>query len=112
MGEAYPEVTPSFFAEFLNKGSPVHLSILNPSTCVGLRYEYYVIEVLRLFLILSPRILPGLLPTYTPQLTLGWTRITKTRIQLEKMSPINITQQFRNINLISIGYPAQSTDSP
>ena len=40
MGEAYPEVTPSFFAEFLNKGSPVHLSILNPSTCVGLRYEY------------------------------------------------------------------------
>jgi hypothetical protein len=26
------------FAEFLNEGSPDHLGILYPSTCVGLRY--------------------------------------------------------------------------
>lgn len=28
------------FAEFLNEGYPVPLSILNPSTCVGLRYGH------------------------------------------------------------------------
>jgi len=27
-----------FFAEFLGKDSPIRLSILNQSTCVGLRY--------------------------------------------------------------------------
>ena len=26
------------FAEFLNEGSPAHLRILSPHTCVGLRY--------------------------------------------------------------------------
>ena len=29
-----------YFAEFLNEGSPVPLSILYPSTCVGLRYGH------------------------------------------------------------------------
>ena len=33
-----PEVTPSFFAEFLNHLSPDHLSLLDQPTCVGLRY--------------------------------------------------------------------------
>ena len=37
-GKAYPEVTPSFFAEFLNEDSLVHLRLLASSTCVGLRY--------------------------------------------------------------------------
>ena len=27
-----------FFAEFLNEDSLVHLGLLDPSTCVGLRY--------------------------------------------------------------------------
>ena len=38
-GKAYPEVTPSFFAEFLNEKSPVPLRLLASSTCVGLRYD-------------------------------------------------------------------------
>ena len=29
-----------YFAEFLNEGSPVHLGILYPPTCVGLRYGH------------------------------------------------------------------------
>ena len=28
------------FAEFLNEGSPAHLRILSPPTCVGLRYGH------------------------------------------------------------------------
>ena len=39
-GKAYCELTPSFFAEFLNEGSPVHLGLLDQSTCVGLQYGY------------------------------------------------------------------------
>ena len=35
MGKAYCKRTPSFFAEFLNEGSPVHLGLLAQSTCVG-----------------------------------------------------------------------------
>ena len=37
-GKAYPEVTPSFFAEFLNEDSPVPLGLLALSTGGGLRY--------------------------------------------------------------------------
>ena len=33
------------FAEFLNKGSPVHLGLLALSTCVGLRYGYHTINL-------------------------------------------------------------------
>ncbi len=29
-----------YFAEFLNEGSPDHLGILYPATCVGLRYGH------------------------------------------------------------------------
>ena len=29
-----------YFAEFLNEGSPVHLSMLYRPTCVGLRYGH------------------------------------------------------------------------
>ena len=32
------------FAEFLNKGYPVHLMILSSSTCVGLRYGHLVLS--------------------------------------------------------------------
>jgi hypothetical protein len=39
-GKAYCELTPSFFAEFLNERSPVDLRLLALSTCVGLRYGY------------------------------------------------------------------------
>ena len=38
MGKAYPEVTPSFFAEFLSGRSLVPLRLLASSTCGGLRY--------------------------------------------------------------------------
>ena len=34
-GETSRELTSSFFAEFLNEGSPVHLRLLASSTCVG-----------------------------------------------------------------------------
>ena len=33
------------FAEFLNEGSPAHLRILSPPTCVGLRYGHTVISL-------------------------------------------------------------------
>ena len=31
-----------YFAEFLNEGSPVHLGLLDLSTCVGLRYGHWL----------------------------------------------------------------------
>jgi len=37
-GRASPEVTPSFFAEFLDLLSPARLSLLDLPTSVGLRY--------------------------------------------------------------------------
>lgn len=37
-GWAYPEVTPSLFAEFLEESSLAHLSLLDSSTSVGSRY--------------------------------------------------------------------------
>ena len=40
VGKTYCELTSSFFAEFLNEFSPVHLRLLAQSTCVGLRYGY------------------------------------------------------------------------
>ncbi len=33
------------FAEFLNEGSPVRLGLLALSTCVGLRYGYYYLNL-------------------------------------------------------------------
>ena len=39
-GNPSPEVTGSFFAEFLSQLSPVPLGILYQPTCVGLRYGY------------------------------------------------------------------------
>ena len=38
MARHLPKVTPSFFAEFLEHLSPDRLSLLDQSTCVGLRY--------------------------------------------------------------------------
>ena len=40
VGNPSPEVTGSFFAEFLPQLSPVGLGILYQPTCVGLRYGY------------------------------------------------------------------------
>lgn len=39
-GTHLAELTGSFFAEFLNEVSPVHLGILYQPTCVGLRYGF------------------------------------------------------------------------
>ena len=39
-GNPSPEVTGSFFAEFLPQLSPVGLGVLHQPTCVGLRYGY------------------------------------------------------------------------
>ena len=44
-GETSPEVTSSCFAEFLNEGSPVRLSILYQSTCVGFKYGRNIINL-------------------------------------------------------------------
>ena len=44
-GETCPEVTSSCFAEFLNEGSPVRLSILYQSTCVGFKYGRNIINL-------------------------------------------------------------------
>ena len=33
------------FAEFLNEGSPAHLRILSPPTCVGLRYGHPLVSL-------------------------------------------------------------------
>lgn len=40
-GKAYPKVTPSFFAEFLNEDSPVPLRLLASPTSGGLRYGFH-----------------------------------------------------------------------
>ena len=44
-GETCPEVTSSCFAELLNEGSPVRLSILYQSTCVGFKYGRNIINL-------------------------------------------------------------------
>ncbi len=44
-GKTCPEVTSSCFAEFLNEGSPVRLSILYQSTCVGFKYGRNIINL-------------------------------------------------------------------
>ena len=52
-----------YFAEFLNEGSPVHLGLLDLSTCVGVRYGRPTPSARQLFLTgVSPHLV-GLHPT-------------------------------------------------
>ncbi len=53
-GQALLQTYGRCFAEFLNKGSLVHLRLLASSTCVGLRYGYLNPEGKYLFLALDP----------------------------------------------------------
>ena len=57
MGETSCELTSSYFAEFLNEGSPVHLRLLAQSTCVGFSTD---------LIILTLEAFPGTLLIFVP----------------------------------------------
>ena len=100
------------FAEFLSNASSVSLRILSSSTCVGLRYGYSTNN--RLFLIHGSR--ASLLyfgPRHTFALPSGFAWMTAPvlvrgfpfRAHASHMRPhSSVTVQYRNFNLLSIGY--------
>ena len=78
------------FAEFLNEGSPAHLRILSPHTCVGLR--------------ITPRAYRVRICLYpTPH------ACTRTSIPVRACLPVSLPRsnnrcRFRNLNRMSISY--------
>ena len=103
----------SHFAEFLNNASPVGLRILSSSTCVGLRYGCSMNNSgfsrqldLTLPYFISVRITAS---HYTPDLpdalVLRLHRSLHSRLVLFSLRPhSSVIQQYRNLNLLSIGY--------
>ena len=101
------------FAEFLNNASSVGLRILSSSTCVGLWYGYtvhnsgfsrHMARALPYFfsvLITAPRPGSGFSCCPAPPLV----RVSSFRARAFHMRPHSSgTMQYRNINLLSIGY--------
>ncbi len=101
------------FAEFLDNASPVGLRILSPPTCVGLRYGYSMSNsgfsrhapwMLRYFLSLRVTALglPGGFACLAPlPLAPGF----PFPAHPSRMRPhSSVMLQYRNINLLSIGY--------
>ena len=101
------------FAEFLNNASPVGLRILSPSTCVGLRYGYSVIN--SGFSWQPARMLPYLWfgPPHAFGLPRGFASATPPALApvfpfqahaLLLRPHTSLTEQYRNLHLLSIGY--------
>ena len=101
------------FAEFLNNASPVGLRILSSSTCVGLRYGYsmndsgfswYMAHMLR-YSVFAPRHVFGLccgFASSTPTPLVPVFPFPAHALHIRPHS--SVTLQYRNINLLSIGY--------
>ena len=77
-----------YFAEFLNEDSSDHLSLLDSSTCVGLRYGSFI-------LIIQP-----FLVTVAPN-----TNISIACVELNDASAEAYIKEFWNINQMSIDFP-------
>ena len=101
------------FAEFLNDASPVGLGILSLSTCVGLRYGYTMND--SGFSRRALRMLPYYLSVHiTPSGTLGGFASPGPAVLIRGIpSPrhaprtrphISVIVQYRDLNLLSIGY--------
>ena len=101
------------FAEFLNDASPVGLGILSLSTCVGLRYGYTMND--SGFSRRALRMLPYYFSVHiTPSGTLGGFASPGPAVLIRGIpSPrhaprtrphISVIVQYRDLNLLSIGY--------
>ena len=75
------------FAEFLNEASLDHLGLLDPPTCVGLRYGFCMLIVDPFLVTLSPN-----------------RNISIAPVKLENASGQAYIQKFRNINLMAIDF--------
>ena len=101
------------FAEFLNNASSVGLRILSSSTCVGLRYGYYIrysgfswhmADTLRYFNF-APYHAFGLIDGFAYQPPLSLTPVFPFPARVVHMRPhISDIWQYRNLNLLSIDY--------
>ena len=101
------------FAEFLNNTSPAGLRILSSSTCVGLRYGYYICN--SGFSRQPAHVLPYLLfgPRHVFRLMSGFAYSSPTSLvpvfpfpghTLCPCPHSSVIQQYRNFNLLSIDY--------
>ena len=77
-----------YFAEFLNEDSSDHLSLLDSTTCVGLRYGFHMLIRHPFLVTLSPV-----------------SNISIARNKLKNASGEAYMRKFRNINLMSIDFP-------
>lgn len=77
-----------YFAEFLNEDSSDHLSLLDSTTCVGLRYGSCILIICPFLVTLSP----------VPNISIAWN-------ELEDASGRAYMQKFWNINQMSIDFP-------
>ena len=102
-----------YFAEFLNNASSVGLRILSSSTCVGLRYGYYIrnsgfsrhmADTLRYFNF-APHHAFGLTGGFAYQSPLSLAPVFPFPARVFHMRPhISDIWQYRNLNLLSIDY--------
>ena len=104
------------FAEFLNNASSVGLRILSSSTCVGLRYgccihnssfSWHMADILR-YLSFAPRYVFGLHDGFSYHTPPPLVPVFPFPAYVFHMRPYSSDiQQYRNLNLLSIGYAFQ-----
>ena len=98
-------------AEFLNEGSPEHLGLLDPNTCVGLRYGRHNLFIYTIFLsVWLTRIQLGK-ESFHSCLTESKLSTTYLDGYGQQSARVSILRQhrehvhrYRNINLLSIAY--------
>ena len=105
------------FAEFLDNASPVGLGILSPSTCVGLRYgcvtshsgfSRHALRMLRYSLFASRRGPGSAWRIFLPGPSPACAGSSVSRHILLRMRPrSSVMTQYRNVNLLSIGYASR-----
>ena len=100
------------FAEFLNNASSVGLRILSSSTCVGLRYGYlannsgfsrHMAHILPYFISVRITALPYC-TVFPIQQLLCLPGVPSPGYALHMSPHSSVTRQYRNLNLLSIGY--------
>ena len=106
----------SHFAEFLNNASPVGLRILSSSTCVGLRYGYFMnnsgfswqLAHTLPYFYFSPHHAFGLPCGFSYRTPTSLARGFPFRAYALHTCPhSSVLLQYRNLNLLSIGYDSR-----
>ena len=114
-GEALFRSYGCFFAEFLGGFSLVRLGLLDLTTCVGLRYGFYIVMLRNFSWKRALRNLQGRTPIFMLRLDLRLPDFPKRHPYATNRNPIicfvyytpsfhRTMQKLRNINLMSIGY--------